>query len=272
MAVRDGGRAAVTHWEVIERYRGAMAQPVREHHRCRLETGPQASDRGNITAIGISDLGDARLWQRLQRPRLASSPDDAETARGPWQTGLCMPISSYRTSVAGHGIWSFRSERKDDLLRLRNSLVRRAQRLMKALANQGSRVHGGVTATWDASSHFFENRCPVELAAAIRPSRSQQDRHRRSGSGGCASLGGAPGADFWRAIIWPYRGFAAFGRQKYGLTRISRRSAVPNAANSGRINAGQALREAWRPHAAAKSSSKAFAPPSPRSPWYRGYG
>src|SRR6266540_1359069 len=39
MAVRAGGRPAVTHWEVLERYRGSEGAPVASLIACRLETG-----------------------------------------------------------------------------------------------------------------------------------------------------------------------------------------------------------------------------------------
>src|SRR5712671_3678879 len=38
MAVRTGGRPAVTHWEVLERYRGRDGAPVASLIACRLET------------------------------------------------------------------------------------------------------------------------------------------------------------------------------------------------------------------------------------------
>src|SRR5438552_19120712 len=39
MAVRAGGRAAVTHWELAERFAGADGKPVASLMVCRLETG-----------------------------------------------------------------------------------------------------------------------------------------------------------------------------------------------------------------------------------------
>ena len=68
MAVRAGARAAVTHWEVLERYRGRDGAPVASLIACRLETG------------------------RTHQIR----------ARGPWQTGFACLSARYRTSIAGH--------------------------------------------------------------------------------------------------------------------------------------------------------------------------
>lgn len=52
MAVVSGGRNAVTHWEVIERYRGYT------HIRCRLETGRTHQIRVHMAHIGHPLLGD----------------------------------------------------------------------------------------------------------------------------------------------------------------------------------------------------------------------
>ena len=50
--VRQGGREAVTHWEVIARYPGVT------HLRCRLETGRTHQIRVHLTYIGHPILGD----------------------------------------------------------------------------------------------------------------------------------------------------------------------------------------------------------------------
>src|SRR5438034_1387687 len=52
MAVRAGARAAVTHWEVLERYRGRDGAPVASLIACRLETGRTHRIRVHFAAIG----------------------------------------------------------------------------------------------------------------------------------------------------------------------------------------------------------------------------
>lgn len=59
MAVREGGRVAITHWEVQERYFDAAKQPVASLLECRLETGRTHQIRVHLGSIGHPLLGDS---------------------------------------------------------------------------------------------------------------------------------------------------------------------------------------------------------------------
>src|SRR5262245_27127636 len=58
MAVRPGGREAITHWEVLERFPGPDGKPVASLLACRLETGRTHQIRVHLAHIGHPLMGD----------------------------------------------------------------------------------------------------------------------------------------------------------------------------------------------------------------------
>ena len=64
MAVVEGGRNAVTHWEVIARYSGYT------HVRCRLETGRTHQIRVHMAYLGHPSLGDTVYGSKKEVPGL----------------------------------------------------------------------------------------------------------------------------------------------------------------------------------------------------------
>ncbi len=59
MAVRKGGKEAVTHYEVLEKYPGADGKPVASMIECELETGRTHQIRVHLAKAGHPLLGDS---------------------------------------------------------------------------------------------------------------------------------------------------------------------------------------------------------------------
>ena len=58
MAVREGGRHAVTHWEIVESFKGPDGKPVASLIACQLETGRTHQIRLHLSHIGHPLMGD----------------------------------------------------------------------------------------------------------------------------------------------------------------------------------------------------------------------
>jgi 23S rRNA pseudouridine1911/1915/1917 synthase len=59
MAVRAGGREAITHWELQETFNGRDGKPVAALLACQLETGRTHQIRVHLSHIGHPLMGDA---------------------------------------------------------------------------------------------------------------------------------------------------------------------------------------------------------------------
>ncbi len=133
MAVREGGREAVTHWQVLERYRleaesrrggkgRPLAEPAASLLACRLETGRTHQIRVHLASIGHPLLGD-EVYGPGFRTKAALLAAEAQTAlKALGRQALHAHILSIEHPITGK-ILRFRSELPPDLARLRDMLA-----------------------------------------------------------------------------------------------------------------------------------------------------
>jgi 23S rRNA pseudouridine1911/1915/1917 synthase len=137
MAVRQGGRAAVTHWQVLERYAGRPAPerpgkaarkaaksgaPVASLIACRLETGRTHQIRVHLASIGHPLLGD-QVYGAGFRTKSMLLPQMAQAALAALgRQALHAHILGVKHPSSGKFL-EFRSELPPDLVRLHDALA-----------------------------------------------------------------------------------------------------------------------------------------------------
>jgi len=84
MAVREGGREAVTHWELQQAFNGRDGKPVASLLACQLETGRTHQIRVHLSHIGHPLMGDAVYGSHFKTKagHLGSEAQAALTALG----------------------------------------------------------------------------------------------------------------------------------------------------------------------------------------------
>jgi 23S rRNA pseudouridine1911/1915/1917 synthase len=139
MAVRQGGREAVTHWQVLERFdagagaaaprragkagRSGEAPAVASLLACQLETGRTHQIRVHLASIGYPVMGDATYGAGF-RTKSALLPPKAQAALADLgRQALHAHILAVKHPSSGK-ILMFRSELPPDLARLHDELVR----------------------------------------------------------------------------------------------------------------------------------------------------
>jgi 23S rRNA pseudouridine1911/1915/1917 synthase len=121
MAVRAGGREAVTHWQVLERYLGTDGKPVASLLACELETGRTHQIRVHLASIGHPLMGDD-VYGPGFKTKAARLPPPAQSAlEGLGRQALHAYLLAIEHPSQGKNL-EFRSELPDDLLCLRQSL------------------------------------------------------------------------------------------------------------------------------------------------------
>jgi 23S rRNA pseudouridine1911/1915/1917 synthase len=121
-AVRENGREAVTHWQVLERYSGNGGKAIASLIECRLETGRTHQIRVHMAHIGHPLLGDRDYGTgfRTKAAHLTPSAQAALTALG--RQALHAYLLAIEHPITGQTL-AFQSELPGDFARLRHTLA-----------------------------------------------------------------------------------------------------------------------------------------------------
>ena len=122
MTVRQGGRAAITHFEVLETYLGTDGKPVASLIACRLETGRTHQIRVHLAYIGHPLLGDDVYGPGFKTKAALLPAGAREALQALGRQALHAHILGFQHPVSGQTL-KFDSALPRDLARLRQALV-----------------------------------------------------------------------------------------------------------------------------------------------------
>ena len=121
-AVRQGGREAVTHWQVLERYKGPDGKPVASLVECRLETGRTHQIRVHLAHIGHPILGDETYATGFKSKASRLSPAAQAALQALGRQALHAYLLAIEHPQTGQRL-QFQSELPGDISRLRHALA-----------------------------------------------------------------------------------------------------------------------------------------------------
>ncbi len=122
MAVRSGGREAITHWQTLETYKGADGRPVASLLACRLETGRTHQIRVHLAHIGHPLLGDAVYGTGFKTKATQLGPAARQALAGLGRQALHAYLLAIEHPTTSR-LLEFRSELPGALARLRRALA-----------------------------------------------------------------------------------------------------------------------------------------------------
>ena len=120
-AVREGGRAAVTHWQVLDRFSDRDGKPVAALIACTLDTGRTHQIRVHLAYIGHPILGDETYSTGFKTKASLLSPEAREALAALGRQALHAYQLSFEHPDSGAGL-EFQSELPGDLRRLHAAL------------------------------------------------------------------------------------------------------------------------------------------------------
>jgi len=122
MAVREGGREAITHWEIIEKFQGTDGKPVASLLACQLETGRTHQIRVHLAAIGHPLMGDDTYGAGFKTKAALLPPAAQEALAALQRQALHAYLLGFEHPRTGEDL-EFESELPPDLAHLRDALA-----------------------------------------------------------------------------------------------------------------------------------------------------
>jgi 23S rRNA pseudouridine1911/1915/1917 synthase len=121
MAVREGGREAVTHWEVVETFQTRGGSPIASLLACQLETGRTHQIRVHLAHIGHPLLGDGVYGPHFKTKANALGPKAQAALAALGRQALHAWLLTVKHPKTGE-ILSWEAALPEDLLLLQTAL------------------------------------------------------------------------------------------------------------------------------------------------------
>ena len=120
-AVREGGREAITHWQLLERFAGRDGKPIASLIACTLDTGRTHQIRVHLAHIGHPILGDETYSTGFKTKASLLSPGARESLDALGRQALHAYRLSFEHPETGE-LMEFQAELPADLRRLHDAL------------------------------------------------------------------------------------------------------------------------------------------------------